>query len=51
MAENKKDILDSGFTRQQSYYALKKPKMAYHLSYKENNTLGKKYYAWILYTL
>jgi hypothetical protein len=47
----KNDILDSGFTRQQSYYALKKAKMGYHLSYKENNPQGKKYYAWILYKL
>jgi hypothetical protein len=51
MAEEKKDVLDSGFTRQQSYCALKKAKMGYHLSYKENNPQGKKYYAWILYKL
>ena len=25
--------------------------MGYHLSYKENNPQGKKYYAWILYKL
>jgi hypothetical protein len=51
MVEDNKDVLDSGFTRQQSYYALKKAKMGYHLSYKENNPQGKKYYAWILYKL
>jgi hypothetical protein len=51
MAEGKKDVLDSGFTREQGYYALKKAKMGYHLSYKENNPQGKKYYAWILYKL
>jgi hypothetical protein len=51
MAENNKDVVDSGFTRQQGYYALKKAKMGYHLSYKENNPQGKKYYAWILYKL
>ena len=51
MAEDKKDLLDSGFTMQQGYYALKKAKMGYHLSYKENNPQGKKYYAWILYKL
>jgi hypothetical protein len=51
MAEDKKDVFDSGFTRQQGYYALKKAKMGYHLSYKENNPQGKKYYAWILYKL
>jgi hypothetical protein len=51
MAEDKKDVFDSGFTRQQGYCALKKAKMGYHLSYKENNPQGKKYYAWILYKL
>src|SRR6187200_3046440 len=51
MAEDKKDVFDSGFTRQQGYYALKKAKMGYHLAYKENNPQGKKYYAWILYKL
>jgi hypothetical protein len=51
MAEDKKDVFDSGFTRQQGYYALKKAKFGYHLSYKENNPQGKKYYAWILYKL
>ena len=35
MAEDKKDVFDSGFTREQGYYALKKAKMGYHLSYKE----------------
>jgi hypothetical protein len=51
MAEDNKDVVDSGFTRQQGYYALKKAKMGYHISYKENNPQGKKYYAWILYKL
>jgi hypothetical protein len=51
MAEDKKDIRDSGFTKHQTEYALKKAKMGYHLSYKENNPQGKKYYAWILYKL
>jgi hypothetical protein len=51
MAEEKKVVVDSGFTRQQGYCALKKAKMGYHLSYKENNQQGKKYYAWILYKL
>jgi hypothetical protein len=51
MAEDKKDVFDSGFTRQQGYYALKKAKFGYHLSYKENNPQGKKYYAWIIYKL
>ena len=51
MAEDKKDVFDSGFTREQGYYALKKAKMGYRLSYKENNPQGKKYYAWILYKL
>jgi hypothetical protein len=51
MAEVKKDVIDSGFTNQQGYYALKKAKMGYHLAYKENNPQGKKYYAWILYKL
>jgi hypothetical protein len=49
--DNRYDVFDSGFTRQQGYYALKKAKMGYHLSYKENNPQGKKYYAWILYKL
>ena len=51
MAEDKKDIRDSGFTKHQTEYALKKAKMGYHLSYKENNVEGKKYYAWIIYKL
>jgi hypothetical protein len=51
MAEDKKDIRDSGFTKHQTEYALKKAKMGYHLSYKENNPQGKKYYAWTLYKL
>ena len=51
MAEVKKDVFDSGFTRQQGYYALKKAKFGYHLSYKENNLQGKKYYAWGIYKL
>jgi hypothetical protein len=51
MAEDKKVILDLRFTRQQGYCALKKAKIGYHLSYKENNRQGKKYYAWILYKL
>src|SRR5919202_5558676 len=51
MTKDKKDIFDSGFTREQGYYALKKAKMGYHLSYKENNPQAKKYYAWILYKL
>jgi hypothetical protein len=51
MAEDKKDIRDSGFTKHQTEYALKKAKMGYHLSYKENNPQGKKYYAWMLYKL
>ena len=51
MAEVKKDVFDSGFTRQQGYCALKKAKLGYHLSYKENNPQAKKYYAWILYKL
>jgi hypothetical protein len=51
MAEDKKVVLDPRFTRQQGYCALKKAKMGYHLSYKENNPQGKKYYAWILYKL
>ena len=49
MAENKKDVFDSGFTRQQTHCGLKKAKMGYRLSYKENNPQGKKYYAWIIY--
>jgi hypothetical protein len=44
MAEVKKDVIDSGFTNQQWYYALKKAKMGYHLA-KENSPQGKKYYA------
>jgi hypothetical protein len=51
MADEKKDVLDSGFTRQQSYCALKKAKTGYRLSYMENNPQAKKYYAWILYKL
>ena len=51
MAEDNKDVVDSRFTRQQGYYALKKAKMGYYLSYEENNPQGKKYYAWILYKL
>jgi hypothetical protein len=51
MAEDEKEVFDSGFTRQQGYCALKKAKMGYHLSYKENNPQGKKYYAWIIYKL
>ena len=51
MAEDKKDIRDSGFTKHQTEYALKKAKMGYHLSYKESNLQGKKYYAWKLYKL
>src|ERR671932_562802 len=51
MAEDKKDVFDSGFTREQGYYALKKAKLGYHLSYKENNPQAKKYYAWIIYKL
>ena len=39
------------FTRQHGYYALKKAKMGYHLSYKENNPEGKTYYAWVFYKL
>ena len=42
MAEDKKVVVDSGFTRQQGYYALKKAKMGYYLSYKENNLQEKK---------
>jgi hypothetical protein len=45
------DVFDSGFTRQQGYYALKKAKVGYYLAYKENNQQGRKYYAWILYKL
>jgi hypothetical protein len=51
MAEVRKDVFDSGFTRQQGYCALKKAKFGYHLAYKENNPQAKKYYAWILYKL
>ena len=51
MVEVKKDVFDSGFTKQQGYCALKKAKIGYHLAYKENNPQGKKYYAWILYKL
>jgi hypothetical protein len=51
MTEDKEDVFDSGFTRRQGYYALKKAKMGYNLAYKENNPQGKKYYAWILYKL
>jgi hypothetical protein len=31
MAEDNKDVVDSRFTRQQGYYALKKAKMGYYL--------------------
>ena len=42
MAEDKKDILDSGFIIKQTYSALTKAKLGYHLSYKENNPQGKE---------
>ena len=51
MAEDMNDVFDSGFTREQRYCALKKAKLGYHLSYKENNPQAKKYYAWIIYKL
>jgi hypothetical protein len=42
MAEDKKDILDYGFIIKQTYSALRKAKLGYHLLYKENNPQGKK---------
>jgi hypothetical protein len=39
--KDKNNILDSGFTRNQTYYALKKAQIGYHLSNKENNLEGK----------
>jgi hypothetical protein len=48
MAQDKKKILDSGFTREQIYYALKKARMGYDLSNKQNNVEGKKYYACLI---
>jgi hypothetical protein len=50
--ENLKDknkVLDSGFTRDQTYYALKKARIGYDVSNRENNIEGKKYYAWLIY--
>jgi hypothetical protein len=35
--KNKNNILDSGFTRYQTEYALKKGRIGYNLSNKENN--------------
>jgi hypothetical protein len=51
MIQDKSNLLDSGFTRQQTEYALKKARIGYDLSNKENNVEGKKYYAWIIYKL
>jgi hypothetical protein len=51
MVEHKNNILDSGFTRQQTEYALKKAWIGYDLSNKKNDIEGKKYYAWIIYKL
>ena len=42
MAEDKKDILDSGFIIKQTYSALTKARLGYHLSYEENNPQGKE---------
>jgi hypothetical protein len=49
--KDKNNILDSGFTRNQTYYALKKAQIGYHLSNKENNLEGKEYYAWMIHKL
>ena len=51
MAQERNDILDSGFTRHQTEIALKKARIAYDISKKKNNLEGKKYYAWIIYKL
>jgi hypothetical protein len=51
MVKDKEKMLESGFTRDQTYYALKKARMGYHLSNKENHLEGKKYYAWIIHRL
>jgi hypothetical protein len=51
MVKDKNNILDSGFTRQQTEIALKKAQIGYDLSNKENNVEGKKHYAWIIYKL
>ena len=34
MAEDNKDVVNSGFTRQQGYYALKKAKMLFFIQRK-----------------
>jgi hypothetical protein len=51
MVQDKNDILDSGFTRYQNEIALKKARIGYQLSNKQNNPEGKKYYVWVIYKL
>jgi hypothetical protein len=51
MAQDRKDILDSGLTRHQTEIELKKAWIGYDLSNKENNVEEKKYYACQIYKL
>jgi hypothetical protein len=39
------------FSREQTYYALKKSRMGYDLSNKKNRPEGKNYYALLIYKL
>ena len=51
MLPDKNKIFDSGYARDQTYYALKKANLGYHYSNRDKNEEGKKFYAWTIYKL
>ena len=51
MIHGKDEVLDSGFTRQQTEYALKKARFGHDISNMRNDPTGKKHYGWIIYKL